>query len=242
VAIDVLVALSVSIDGPWQVRQLARTLGVPNSTLRRIVLTLEAKGMVRRGEGGGYVLGDGVSRLGRPYRLTRLVNQAEPLLSELNRQTNESVNLALYQDDAMLIVKTLESPASLRTVSWEGRRDRLHASALGKAYLAALPQDELDVILARLPLTAETMRTIVTPASLRDELARTRTRGYAIDDEETLAGVRCVAAAIVGANGRVVGAVSVSAPSVRFPLEGTVGAGTAVRNAAAAISALAQDL
>jgi IclR family acetate operon transcriptional repressor len=119
-----------------------------------------------------------------------------------------------------------------------GRLSPAHCSAVGKAMLAHLPDRELDEILKQRGLARMTAKTIVTPADLKAELKTIRERGYAIDNEEAEEGGRCVGAAVLGPNGRPVGAISTSAPSFRLTLERVPAVADSVCRAARAIGCL----
>jgi IclR family acetate operon transcriptional repressor len=218
IAADVLVVLSLTAPSGIQLRELARSLNTPRSTLHRVLQTLEAKGMVKRVEGAGYLIGDETRRLGSRFRLKELPRVAAPILDEVHRETGESVNLAVAEDDAMVVVASVHSSERLRTVTTVGTRDLLHASALGKAYLSALPDEELRRALKG-TLAAPTPGTIVNRTALLKELRTARARGFAIDDEESVVGVRCVGAAIFGEDEAPVGAISVMGPTSRLRLE-----------------------
>jgi DNA-binding IclR family transcriptional regulator len=93
----------------------------------------------------------------------------------------------------------------------------MYCSAMGKAVLATFDEEALEVLLER-PREARTKHTIVGEAEMREELDGIRARGFAIDDEENEAGVRCIGAAIVDARRQPLGAISVSAPAARMTL------------------------
>lgn len=237
IAADVLVTLSLTAPNGIQLRELARLLNTPRSTLHRVLQTLEAKGMVKRVDGVGYLIGEETRRLGSRYRLKELPRVAEPILEEVHRETRESVNLAVAQDDAMVVVASIHSSERLRTVTTVGTRDLLHASALGKAYLSALPDDQLRRALKG-TLAAPTPRTIVNRTALLKELRRSRARGFAIDNEESVMGVRCVGAAIFGEDDAPVGAISVMGPTSRLRLEDVEDVSRSVVRAAGRLSGL----
>jgi DNA-binding IclR family transcriptional regulator len=238
VTADVLVRLSEISPEPVALRQLARTLGVPRSTLHRVLQTLKGKGMVDQIEGAGYVIGEVALGLGGGKRLRELPHLAEPVLDDVYRQIGETVNLAIPHADSMLVVAARQSSEPLRMVSVVGEQNPFHCSGLGKAYLASLEEEAVRRLLPRLRLTPETPRTIVERSLLLQELEATRRRGFALDDEESVDGVRCVAAAIHAHPGPVVGALSVSAPVSRFDLETINRLGPLIARAAASISAL----
>lgn len=118
----------------------------------------------------------------------------------------------------MIYVEKLEGPGSLRMVSRVGGRLALHSSAVGKAYMAALPPEELDALLAGLPMPGFMPATITEPEALRAELERVRRQGYAVDNEENEPGIVCYGIALCGPSGRPVAGVSVS--TLRFRQQG----------------------
>jgi len=239
--VDVLMELSANSPTPLQLRHMARLLRVPRSTLHRVLQTLKAKGMVRQVDGTGYVLGDGVLKLTSHYRLSILPQIADPIVQRLYRQTAETVNLAVPRGNAMRIVHSVESSEALRMVSYVGKYDALHASAVGKSYLAALPDQTLHETLAALDLAPITSRTIVDRRMLVQEILRTRQRGFGIDDEESVEGVRCIGAAIRRPDALPVAAISVSGPAARLPLAAVERVGTLVMQAASTISCLLRE-
>lgn len=238
ITVDVLLKLSAIAPEATGIRKLSRMLGVPRSTVHRVLSTLEMKGMVRRVGTASYTVGDGVGRLGVQYRMLELPRLAQPILEDVHRQLGETVNLAVPAGEAMVIVATMQSSEPLRMVSWVGRHDMMHASALGKAYLAALPDAELGRVLRQLSLVRLTPNTLVRMDALRRDLYSVRRRGFAIDDGESVVGVRCVGAAIRDGSGRPVAALSVSTPVARLPDEKLPTVGRVVMHGAAGITVL----
>lgn len=217
------------------VQRLATDLGLSRSAAYRIVGALRER---------GYLVGETELRAG-PVVL-RLGLQAmdgldiytvgpEPL-RELVAETEETAFIAVLDDDQMCYVMQEEGPQVVKVVSKLGSRAPLHASALGKAYLAALPAAEAEAVVDRIPLTGYTAATLTTPAALHADLARTRTAGWALDDAEREPGVRCVAAAVRGAGERPVAAISVAGPRDRI-VAAQPAIVTAVRRTAARLSA-----
>jgi DNA-binding IclR family transcriptional regulator len=118
--------------------------------------------------------------------------------------------------DTILYVDMVESRHSLRMAAVVGSRDSLVTTALGKAYLAFLHEDQLSDVLRRASFTPRTPRSIRTPDTLRRELERVRREGHAIDNEENEIGAYCIGAPVFGIAGDAVGAISVSVPLVRL--------------------------
>jgi DNA-binding IclR family transcriptional regulator len=214
-AVDALVLLVASPPGPMPLRQIARSLGVPRSTMHRVLQTLEAKGMVAHVT-SGYILGQRTLELVALAGAGSLPRLVRPVIRQLQEETGETVNVATPQLDYMLVVAVEESSAPLRVVSAVGTREAYHSSALGKAYLSALPDAGVEKILARIELVPATAKTLVESGLVLDEVRRAREREYAIDDEESMPGVRCVGVPIAGAHGHAMGALSISAPAQRL--------------------------
>jgi DNA-binding IclR family transcriptional regulator len=130
----------------------------------------------------------------------------------------------------------VDSPNILK-VTWDAeQRFPVHASASGKVFLAFLTNDEREKILRTIKLQPFTKRTIVDAKKSRTELEGVRRRGYAIDDAEREEGVRCIAAPVFNARGRVIAAVSISGPTLRLSLAKLEALADSLRETAAAIS------
>jgi IclR family acetate operon transcriptional repressor len=127
----------------------------------------------------------------------------------------ETVNLAVEDQNELVYVTQFESHAPMRAFFRPGRRAPMHASAVGKAMLAEIDDAALTELLHRKGMPRFTDKTIVDPTALRAELAKTRERGWGVDDEEHTVGMRCVAATIHNEHGEVIAGVSLSGPSVR---------------------------
>ncbi|MCP2265844.1 transcriptional regulator, IclR family [Promicromonospora thailandica] len=196
------------------VQRLAADLGLSRSAAYRIVGTLRER---------GYVVGDAELRLG-PVVLRLGLQAMEGLdihavgpgpLRELVAETEETAFIAVVDDDQMCYVMQEEGPQVVKVVSKLGSRAPLHASALGKAYLSALPAADARAVVDRLPLTGYTDTTLTTPSALHADLDLIRERGWALDDAEREPGVRCIAAPVRGTGGPVA-AISVAGPRDRI--------------------------
>jgi DNA-binding IclR family transcriptional regulator len=237
IAIDVLLLLVGSPPGPMPLREMARALDVPRSTLHRVLQTMEAKGVVAHVT-AGYVVGSRALEMVALASAGGLPRLVRPVIERLHRETGETVNVATPQVDYMLIVAVEESSAPLRLVSPVGSRDAFHSSALGKAYLSALPDATVTQILRRIPLVPATARTLVDADRVLDDVRRSRERGFSVDDQESLVGARCVGAPLIGVGNHVVGALSVSGPAERVARETIDDLGGRVARASAELSQL----
>jgi DNA-binding IclR family transcriptional regulator len=201
--------------------ELSRRLGYGKGSLSKILDTLERDGFVRRELPGGHfrlswrllALAFGhAQRLGVPAVFL-------PILQSLADETDELVQLAVVEQDQLFFVAKAEGPGQrIRMLPLLGTAAPLHATASGKVWLASLPGARVAAVVRRQGLARLAPGTITARARLAAELEEVRRRGYAIVDEELVAGGRAVAAPIVHLE-RVAGAVAVSAPVFRMTVE-----------------------
>ncbi|HVR32252.1 MAG TPA: IclR family transcriptional regulator [Acidimicrobiia bacterium] len=202
------------------VAELADSVGVNKAAAYRILNTLERRGYVVRGSGEvrRYTLGPALRALSKDDASpSALLVAARPRLRGLWDEFGETVNLGVLSNDRVLYLDILESDQGLRTTVDVGSHDAIHSTALGKVMLAALADADARAILARTDRVAKTPSTRTSIPDLLADIAATRVRGYALDDEENEAGARCVAAAVTNGRGGPLGALSVSGPSWRLP-------------------------
>lgn len=206
-------------DHDMRLTELAGRVDLDKGTVPRLLFTLLEAGYVRRGTDRGTYrltakilhLADGVTaQLDLRYL-------ARPHIASLVGDTRETVHLGVLESDRVIYIEKLEPPSQdVRLVTAVGQTMPIHSTALGTSILAAQPKPMSQEILTRLTLTRCTARTITEKAALRRELETITERGYAIDDEENMENATCVGAAIRDANGAVVGAVSLFAPTFRI--------------------------
>jgi IclR family acetate operon transcriptional repressor len=212
---DLLDALEKESSASLQ--ELSKSTRISKTTALRILSNLEGRGFVaREAVSRRYRLGIRLAELGaRATAALDVRAAAHAHLAGLRREFNETINLAVPGETGITYIDILQSDQGLRLAANLGTSDDYHSTALGKAIAAFWSDATLDALFAR-PLRRKTSNTIVKPAQLREEFARIRTRGYAIDDEENEVGARCVGAPLFGAAGQVVAAISVSGPSSRM--------------------------
>lgn len=200
---------------------LAERVGLPVSTVHRLIGTLAAHGFVEADEATQtWGIGIEAFRVGQAFqRRVRPIELARPLMRELMEATGETANLGIFEGGDVVFVSQVESHEPIRAFFRTGERREAHASGIGKALLAALPSADLARWLRGRVLTRHTPATIGTAEDLRDALAAIRARGFAVDDEERSAGMRCIAAAIWDDNGEAVAGLSISGPSHRVTRE-----------------------
>jgi DNA-binding IclR family transcriptional regulator len=196
--------------------EAADIAGVSKSTAYRLLATLEVAGLVERLPESGYRAGvEFVRWASRLLAGLDIRTVAMPTLRRLRQETGETVNLALLRDSSLVYVEILESPAAFRMADVPGSVVPIHATALGKAVAVHLEPGQLATMLGPEPYQRFTAATPTTWQAFNELLGRTRANGYAVDLEEVAVGVACVGAAVLD-GGRVVGALSVSAPRARM--------------------------
>jgi IclR family acetate operon transcriptional repressor len=197
-------------QGGMSLRNQAASLGLPLSTAYRLVSRLKDAGLVRRFGHGSFSGGLELVRLTASIELKHLTADiARPHLRRLARQLGLTVHLGILEEDMVTyLVKEHGGGPELFTRS--GTQLDAYCSAIGKVLLAALPAPELERYLGEGPLIPLTANTISQPEQLRRALSVIRTEGFAIDAEEVMENVRCVAVPIQGHHGNVAAAASVA--------------------------------
>lgn len=215
-AFDVLELLR-DTDRALSLGEISRRLGLVKSSGFRLLRTLESRGYVERvGDDGRYHLGpESMTFVRGPAGHRQLMETALPHMQRLLEQFGETVNLGILRDGEVLYLEMLESPHAFRMTARVGARSPVHATALGKAIAAFMPEDEVRTMMQGREFPALTSRTITSPEAWLRELTRTRLRGHAQDNGETEPEASCIAAPIFGAGGRPIGAISLSGPTSR---------------------------
>jgi IclR family acetate operon transcriptional repressor len=196
--------------GPHRLGEIAVRAGVAKSTAHRLLAMLVAEGFLA-GTGGRYGIGTRLRALAAEVAADAPAG-IERILHELqDRVAGHTVHLAVRSGDRMVYTHKIDSVHAYQMASRLGMAIPLHCSAIGKAVLARLTADELETLLSTTELTARTEATITDRARLDAELAYVRARGFAVDEEENEATIRCIGAAVLDRDGRPVGGVSVTA-------------------------------
>src|SRR5688572_4762786 len=216
---------------------LAGRLGLAKSTVHRLATTLVEYDILEQNrESGKYRLGLALFELGTLVRRKMdIVSESRQHMHSLLETTGETVQLAVLDHLSVLYIRILESRQAVRMSSTVGSRAPAHCTSVGKALLAFQPPEVANQVIEN-GLRRYTANTITTAEGLTQELAAVRARGYAIDDEESEVGLRCVAAPIRDHSGLVVAAISVSAPVQRMTKKSLQTAVPTVVSAADAIS------
>ena len=162
-------------------------------------------------------------------RRTKVVERARGPMDALMRCTGETANLGVESGDEVLFLSQVETHEAIRAFFPPGTKGPMHSSGIGKALLAFYPVERVRAIVARQGLVRFTQATLTDEAALLGNLARTRDRGFAVDDQERAEGMRCIAAPIFNAHGEPVAGVSVSGPAFRVGLSDADRIGAMVR-------------
>ncbi|MGW4460671.1 IclR family transcriptional regulator [Micromonospora sp. NPDC004704] len=215
-----------------RVSEVSRRAGLPMSTTSRLVADLVTYGFLER-TGPSLRIGVRVFEIGQfAARRRDLRTIAPPYLADLCEATGLSVHLAVLEATDVVYVEVLRGRDAPSMPSEVGGRLPAHASAVGKALLAFSGEPAISLVCDQ-PLRMVGPRTITAPGLLRRQLVRIRECGVAYESEESGAGVGCVASAVLYADGRPAGAVSVSGWADRLDLRAV---GPAVRTVALGIS------
>lgn len=211
-AFQLLEALAAG-GGEMSISQLAEESGLPMPTIHRLLRTLVERGYVRQQPSRRYALGPRLIWLGDSAERL-LAAWARPHLEKLVAELDETANVAMLDGDRAVYVAQVPGTRPMRTFTEVGRRVHLHSTGVGKALVAALPDEQMIDLVNRIALPPNTEHTIVDRDVLLADLAAARSRGFAFDDGEQDLGVRCVAVAVPADT--VHAAISVSAPSLRL--------------------------
>lgn len=238
-ALAILNRLATADEGVT-LTEIGQQVGLSPSTAHRLLTTLEQERYVHfDAERRLWSVGVQAFVAGNSFLKTRTVaNLARPHMRALMEEAEETVNLAMVDQNEAVYLAQVECHQLMRAFARPGRRVPLHCSGVGKALLSALSDAEIARVLHQRGMPRMTVKTINNTAALRADLAQSRQRGYAIDDEEHAVGLRCIAAVIFNEASEAVAAISVSGPMARVPDERIPLLGTQVKRKADAITAL----
>jgi IclR family acetate operon transcriptional repressor len=202
--------------GEATLTELATRTGLNISTCHHLLATLIKRGFAAKVPGRRlYALGARILYLGHACLQVDLPRRAQPYMEAINRATGETVHLAALQGDAVVTLAVREARHAVRVDTGKiGKLEAPHATSVGKAIMAWLPEDEMRRIVAH-GMKRFTDNTITDFPALVESLRVVRRNGYALDREEFLPGVICVGAAIRDQAGTVIGAISASTPAMR---------------------------
>jgi len=219
--------------------ELSRRNGHPKSTVYRILYTLKKLGWVQQDSGSEtYRLSNKIRGVDRDDSIKTLKRLARPWMQRLLVSFEQTVNLAVLDGSKLLYIEMLEGLRSIRMAATVDSYVPVYSTALGKAILAFLPAEESERILRATRLKKWTHKTITSIRGILADCKKAREIGYALDDQESEMGARCVGAPIFNSEGLPIAAISISAPDSLVPDTEVPIVGKAVMSACMEISAL----
>jgi DNA-binding IclR family transcriptional regulator len=214
-ALDVLEAFLEERQA-MTLKDLGHVIGIPNSSLFRVLTTLQSRGYLQQNDDGSYQLAQKVLLGKLSERAQRFRELARTELHSLAGHFNETASLAYLFGDHIQVIDSVDSLHEIRITNRPGRVLPPHCSAMGKAITAFQDREKINRILESYGLAPRTPNTIVDSRELISRFARIRETGVAYDREESVIGGVCVAAAVQLPDHRVIAAVSVSTPIARM--------------------------
>ena len=235
-----VVLQALAREGYMSLTDLSLKVGVPTSTVHRILTTLEKLGFAEiKEDTNEWSVGIESFRVGNAYlERTNLIENSRKSMRDLMEATGETANLAIADSGDVVFISQVESHNPIRAFFRPGTRGHMHASGIGKALLANMLRRDVEKILQSKGCPEFTNQTLTTPVDLFEDLATTRERGWAFDDEERYDGMRCIASCIFNSYAEAIAGISVSGPTVRFPDHTLQILGPQVREAAQQVTAL----
>ncbi|MEU5002006.1 IclR family transcriptional regulator [Streptomyces sp. NPDC021622] len=217
-ALDIL-ELFLEGDGTLSAPEVTRKLQLPRTTVHELLTTLAARSYLVQipDQTGRYRLGVRAYQLGSRYaEQLDLAAEGQQVAREVAETCDETVHVAVLEDTDVIYIAKVDSTHAVRMVSAAGRKLPAHCTSVGKMLLASLPPAELEARVAGRELTAMTPNSITEPQALLAALAEIRERGIAAEHRESNPDVSCVAAPVRDSAGRVVAALSISVPMIRW--------------------------
>src|SRR5215470_7713749 len=232
-ALSIIETLAEDDEG-YRLSDLAIRTGLSTSTVHRLLATLEKRRFVAfdRSESKWHIGAQSFSVGATFARRRNFTAQALPYLRKLRDQTRETANLAVVDDEAIIVLTRAESREIMRSLTKVGGRVAMVASGVGKAVLATYADEDVNAIIRHHGMPRLTEKSIVRPSDLFRELELVRRQGFAVDDEEACMGLRCIAAVVYNDCAEPLAAISVSGMTSRVTDDRLPLLGRLVRDAA----------
>ncbi len=236
-ALSILETLAEDDEG-YRLSDLAVRTGLSASTVHRLLATLESRRFVQfdRAQSKWHV-GVRSFTVGASFaRRRNFSTQAIPYLRKLRDLTRETANLAVVDDEFIIVLTRMESREIMRSLTQVGGRVAMVTSGVGKAVLATYSDEDVGAVIRHHGMPRLTEKSIVRPGDLFKELEKIRRQGFAIDDEEACMGLRCIAAVVYNDCAEPLAAISVSGMTSRLTDERLPLLGQTVREVAAELT------
>ena len=216
-ALSILETLAEDDEG-YRLSDLAVRTGLSASTVHRLLATLESRRFVQfdRAQSKWHV-GVRSFTVGASFaRRRNFSTQAIPYLRKLRDLTRETANLAVVDDEFIIVLTRMESREIMRSLTQVGGRVAMVTSGVGKAVLATYSDEDVGAVIRHHGMPRLTEKSIVRPGDLFKELEKIRKQGFALDDEEACMGLRCIAAVVYNDCAEPLAAISVSGMTSRL--------------------------
>jgi IclR family acetate operon transcriptional repressor len=211
-----LLEILSAAQAPLMLGELSELIGLGKPSTYRLLTTLVDSGFALKNEAGNYEAGRRMIEQVAEDLAVRLIRASREAMEQLNADLAETVSLAALFEDHIRVVHTIESPRHVRMSNYPGRILAPNASSLGKAIAAYQSPQKLQSLVQVYGMYQTTPNTITDPVGIREEMARTRERGFSSEFEETVLEGCCFGAPILERGGVVRAAISVSLPKSRL--------------------------
>ncbi|WP_409342458.1 IclR family transcriptional regulator [Paenibacillus sp. MBLB4367] len=224
-------------DEPIGVSELCKMVDIPKTSVFFILNTLDHHEYITKTEDGKYKLGTKFLTIGLTQLSKIEIRElARPLMDKLLRETGFTVHLAVLDNGEAMYLEKVESGKFVKFSTYVGQRLPLHASGVGKAMAAYIPDDRLDQILETRGMPQKTENTITNAADFKKALDVIRKQGYSTEDEEGELGIRCIGSAIFDHTKQLKAAISITGLRTDMPIQQIPALGALVNQAAQDIS------
>ncbi|RTM08012.1 MAG: IclR family transcriptional regulator [Bradyrhizobiaceae bacterium] len=216
-ALSIIETLAEDDEG-YRLSDLAIRTGLSTSTVHRLLATLESRRFVQFDRAASkWHVGSRAFTVGASFaRRRNFSTQAMPYLRKLRDLTRETANLAVVDDEFIIVLTRMESREIMRSLTQVGGRVAMVTSGVGKAVLATYSDEDVGAVIRHHGMPRLTEKSIVRPSDLFRELEKIRKQGFALDDEEACMGLRCIAAVVYNDCAEPLAAISVSGMTSRL--------------------------
>ncbi len=192
--------------------QIAKSLDIPKSSIHSLLLTFERNGYLYRSETTGkYICSMKLAQIAVSASEGMVVmERAASLLRKLADTIGFTVHMGIWERNEVTLIAKVDPFSSSRVATWVGKRIDFHCTSLGKCLVAYQTESEVERLVKECGLLRHNENTISTLTRLKQELAKVRNVGYALDDEEEEIGIRCIGVPVVAVDGSVSSAISIS--------------------------------
>lgn len=230
------------LSGRFTLQDMVGETGMPKPSVHRVLQQLEAARIIQRdGDERHYMLAPRMRRIANDLLMNdSLYTARHAVLRNLREQVGESCNLTAFHHGEVLYLDRVETVAPLRFYLQQGSRVPAHCSATGKLFLAHMPPRQQRLLIESTPLERYTPNTLVSAKALLKELVKVKQQGWAVDDEEFLPGLVCLAVLVPASDGTPYLGVAMQGPAVRLPVKTITQHLPALQAAAAELARLEQ--